>query len=47
MKQDIEAKMKDKASGGRVEYRGLHFFYSLGGHIHFVTARCVLTKETR
>lgn len=34
MKQDIEAKMKDKASGSRVGCRGLYFFYSLEGHLH-------------
>lgn len=34
MKQDIEAKMKDKTSGGWVGYRGLYFFYSLEGHLH-------------
>lgn len=34
LKQDIEAKMKDKASNGRVEYMGLYFFYSLEGHLH-------------
>lgn len=34
MKQDIEAKMKDKAGGNRVGYSGLYSFYSLEGHLH-------------
>lgn len=34
MKQDIEAKMKDKARSDRVGYKGLYVFYSLEGHLH-------------
>lgn len=39
MKQDIEAKMKDKASSDRVGYRGLYFFYSLEGHLHVLLSQ--------
>lgn len=39
MKQDIEAKMKDMASSGRVGYWGLYFFYSLEGHLHVLLSQ--------
>lgn len=34
MKQDIEAKMKDKTSADRVGFRGLYFFHWREGHLH-------------
>lgn len=34
MKQDIEAKMKDKTSVSWVGFGGLYFFHSLEGHLH-------------
>jgi len=34
MKQDIEAKMKDKTSVDWVGFGGLYFFHSLEGHLH-------------
>ena len=39
MKQDIEAKMKDKTSGGWVGYRGLYFCYSPEGHLHVLLSQ--------